>query len=72
MGPDGVKIREKGGAWYVIEGVENDAVVDTEGAGDTFTSALINALADGKTVADAAREAMEMASRSADGHKMRV
>ena len=64
MGPGGVKIREKGGAWYVIEGVKNDAVVDTEGAGDTFTSAFINALADGKTVADAAREAMKMASRS--------
>jgi fructokinase len=64
MGPDGVKIREKGGAWYVIEGVRNDAVVDTEGAGDTFTSAFINALADGKTVADAAREAMKMASIS--------
>ena len=64
MGPDGVKIREKGDAWYVIEGVRNDAVVDTEGAGDTFTSAFINALADGKTVADAAREAMKMASIS--------
>ena len=43
---------------------ENDAVVDTEGAGDTFTSAFINALADGETVADAAGEAMTMASRS--------
>lgn len=64
MGPDGVKIKEKGGAWYVIEGVKNNTVVDAEGAGDTFTSAFINALADGKTVADAAREAMMMASRS--------
>lgn len=64
MGPKGVKIREKGGAWYVIEGMRNKAVVDTEGAGDTFTSAFINALADGKTVADAAREAMKMASIS--------
>ena len=63
-GPDGVRIKEKGGAWYVIEGVKNNAVVDAEGAGDTFTSALINALANGKTVADAAREAMTMASRS--------
>ena len=64
MGPGGVRIKEKGGAWYVIEGVKNDAVVDAEGAGDTFTSALINAMADRKTVADAAREAMKMASRS--------
>lgn len=64
MGPGGVKIKEKGGAWYVIEGVKNDDVVDAEGAGDTFTSAFINAMADGKTVADAAREAMKMASRS--------
>lgn len=44
--------------------MKNDAVVDAEGAGDTFTSAFINAMADGKTVADAAREAMKMASRS--------
>jgi sugar/nucleoside kinase (ribokinase family) len=64
MGPYGVKIKEKGGDWYAIEGVKNDAVVDAEGAGDTFTSAFINAIADGKTVADAAKEAMTMASRS--------
>ena len=64
LGPDGVKIKEKGGAWYVIDGIRNDAVVDAEGAGDTFSSAFINALAEGKTVADAAREAMLMASRS--------
>lgn len=64
MGPDGVRIKEKGGDWYTIEGMKNDAVVDTEGAGDTFTSAFINAVAEGKTVADAAREALAMASRS--------
>ena len=64
MGPGGVKIKEKGGAWYVLEGVKNDSVVDAEGAGDTFTSAFVNAMADGETVADAAREAMTMASRS--------
>ena len=64
MGPAGVRIKEKGGAWYVVEGVRNDTVVDTEGAGDTFTSAFINVMADGETVADAAREAMKMASRS--------
>jgi len=64
MGPGGVKIKEKGGNWYVIDGVRNDAVVDAEGAGDTFTSAFINAMADGKTVADAAREAMKIASGS--------
>ncbi len=28
MGPGGVRIKEKGGAWYVIEGVRNDVVVD--------------------------------------------
>ena len=64
MGPDGVRIKEKGGDWYTIEGMKNDAVVDTEGAGDTFTSAFINAVAEGKTIADAAREALAMASRS--------
>ena len=64
MGPEGVKIKEKGGAWYVIDGIRNDAVVDAEGAGDTFSSAFINALAEGKSVADAAREAMQLASRS--------
>ena len=64
MGPGGVRIKEKGGAWYVIEGVRNDVVVDAEGAGDTYTSAFINAMADEKTVVDAAREAMKMASRS--------
>lgn len=64
LGPDGVKIKDKGGDWYVIEGVKNNAVVDTEGAGDTFTSAFINAMAEGKTVADSAREAMIMASKS--------
>ena len=45
----GVRIKEKGGAWYVIEGVQNNTVVDTEGAVDTFTAAFINAVADGKT-----------------------
>ena len=64
LGPDGVKIKEKDGDWYVLEGIRNDTVVDTEGAGDTFTSAFINALAEGKAVADAAREAMQLASRS--------
>lgn len=64
MGPTGVKIKEKGGDWYTIEGMKNDSVVDTEGAGDTFTSAFINAVAEGKTIADAAREALAMASRS--------
>lgn len=64
MGPGGVRIKEKGGAWYVIEGVRNDVVVDAEGEGDTYTSAFINAMADEKTVADAARKAMNMASRS--------
>ena len=64
LGPDGVKIKEKGGAWYVIDGIRNDAVVDAEGAGDTFSSAFINALAEGKTMADAARDAILMASRS--------
>lgn len=64
MGPGGVRIKESGGDWYTIEGMKNDAVVDTEGAGDTFTSAFINAVAEGKTIADAAREALAMASRS--------
>lgn len=64
MGPDGVRIKEKGGDWYTIEGMKYDAVVDTEGAGDTFTSAFINAVAECKTIADAAREALAMASRS--------
>ena len=44
--------------------MKNDSVVDAEGAGDTFTSAFVNAMADGETVADSAREAMTMASRS--------
>ena len=44
--------------------MRNDAVVDAEGAGDTITSAFINAMADGKTLADAASEAMKMASES--------
>ena len=64
MGPGGVRIKERGGDWYTIEGMKNDSVVDTEGAGDTFTSAFINAVAEGKTVTDAAREALAMASRS--------
>ncbi len=64
MGPDGVRIKEKGGDWYTIEGMKNDSVVDTEGAGDTFTSAFINAVAEGKTIADAAQKALAMASRS--------
>ena len=64
LGPDGVKIKEQGGAWYVLEGIRNDTVVDAEGAGDTFTSAFLNALAEGKAVDDAAREAMQLASRS--------
>jgi sugar/nucleoside kinase (ribokinase family) len=43
---------------------EGYLLVDAEGAGDTFTSAFVNAMADGETVADAAHEAMTMASRS--------
>lgn len=63
-GPDGVRIKEEGGDWYVLKGVKNEAVVDAEGAGDTFTSAFINAIADGKTVSESAQEAMLMASKS--------
>jgi sugar/nucleoside kinase (ribokinase family) len=43
-------------------GVLKETVVDAEGAGDTFTSALINAIAEGKTVSEAAHEAMLMVS----------
>ena len=64
MGPNGVRIKEGDGDWYVLKGVKNETVVDAEGAGDTFTSALINAIAEGKTVSEAAQEAMLMASKS--------
>ena len=63
-GPGGVRIKEKGAAWYVLDGIKNDTVIDAEGAGDTFTSVFINAMTEGKTVLDAAREAMKKASQS--------
>ena len=46
MGPLGVGIKYKGRPSFVLGGRVAEKVVDTEGAGDWFTSAFINALAE--------------------------
>ena len=69
MGAKGVRIKYRDRPWVTVDGVMNDNVVDTEGAGDWFTSTFINALAeagglDYETVMSAANIALETASRS--------
>jgi sugar/nucleoside kinase (ribokinase family) len=36
--------------WETVDGMKNDHVIDTEGAGDWFSSAFINALAEAPAV----------------------
>lgn len=76
LGPKGARIRFNGGPWQVVAGepLDQEAVVDTEGAGDTFTSAFLDALAerlgegfegiDIATVLAAASYAQETAAKS--------
>ncbi len=69
MGPKGVRIKFKSHPWETVEGIRNDHVVDTEGAGDWFTSAFINALAEAgglsyENVIKAADAALKTSSES--------
>lgn len=41
MGKDGLRYKFRGGEWKTLPGVPNDNVVDTEGAGDCATAAII-------------------------------
>ena len=43
-GKDGLRFKLRGGAWKTLPGVPNDHVVDTEGAGDWTTAAIIYGL----------------------------
>ena len=74
MGEKGVAFRLRGGAWTVVPPVENNNVVDWEGAGDWTTSAFIAELCKGghldfsglseDIVRSALREAQMIASKS--------
>jgi len=69
MGPKGVRYKYKSRPWVFIEGERSDNVVDTEGAGDWFTSAFINALAEAgsmeyETVMSAVKAALVTSSKS--------
>lgn len=71
---EGVAFSLRGGKWQVVPPVANDNVVDTEGAGDTLTSAFIAELCKGghlkaselteDIVREALQKAQELASRS--------
>ncbi|PSL37871.1 ribokinase [Labedella gwakjiensis] len=54
-GASGALLAEPHGAITVIEPVRVETVVDTTGAGDSYTAALAVALAEGSTLPDAAR-----------------
>lgn len=41
LGRDGLRFRLHGGEWKAVPGIPNDNVVDTEGAGDWTTAAII-------------------------------
>ena len=69
MGPKGGRVKYRNRPWATIEGINNDNVVDTEGAGDWFTSAFINALAEAgsreyETVMSAVKVAITTSSKS--------
>ena len=68
-GPKGVRYKYRGEPWRCVEPVPAAAVMDTEGAGDCFTAALVDRLAElgGLTptaLPEAIHRALEMASRS--------
>lgn len=67
MGPQGVRFKYKGKPWEAIEPEPVGQVVDTEGAGDWFTAAFINALAEVdemNSIGHALHAAREKASQS--------
>ena len=41
LGKDGLRYKLRGGEWKTLPGIPNDNVVDTEGAGDCTTAAII-------------------------------
>lgn len=65
LGPDGCAVMEGGLPSDVIPAVPA-VVVDTTGAGDTFTGVLVAGLAEGLAVADAARRAVVAAAISVE------
>lgn len=70
-GPDGATVLTRGGAGGVDEVMVPSpqvTAVDTTGAGDAFTGALVTWLASGATVSDAARRAVDVAAVSVTKH----
>ena len=71
LGPEGVRVRYKGGEWETVRPRWKGPVVDTEGAGDWFSAAFLDSIAakgglsgGREAVMEAARAAIELASRS--------
>lgn len=74
MGADGVRFKLQDQPWMTLNGIHAKSVVDTEGAGDWFTAALINELAETRIMSlephylhrlvDVIRNAMGIAVRS--------
>lgn len=74
MGAKGVRFKLLDQPWMTLNGIPAISVVDTEGAGDWFTAALINELAEARMMSleahyryrlvDVFRNAMEIAARS--------
>ena len=74
MGANGVRFKLQDQPWMTLNGISAKSVVDTEGAGDWFTAALINELAETRMMSlkphylhrlvDVIRNAMGIAARS--------
>lgn len=74
MGANGVRFKLLDQPWMTLNGIPATSVVDTEGAGDWFTAALINEMAEARMMSleahyryrlvDVFRNAMEIAARS--------
>ena len=69
LGPKGVRVKVGRKPWVVIDAVPAEKVVDTEGAGDSFTSAFLDRIAeldgiDEASVIEAAGKALEFSGRS--------
>ena len=74
MGANGVRFKLQDQPWMTLYGIPTKSVVDTEGAGDWFTAALINELAESRVMSleahychrlvDVIRTAMGIAAKS--------
>ena len=64
MGAKGVRYKSRDLPWTTVNGVHNDNVVDTEGAGDWFTATFIDGLMDARELDYAIKNAVSIAARS--------